>query len=302
MVEALRDATNDHAVQDSGAGVAPTPAKDPAPSPAGLPTNTTSRRTTGAGKVDTQLVAVLLGGFLALIGGLSAQWFQSQEQKDQRAIEQRFHEQEGAVAATLEIESRLDATAWSGVALHDELTGSHTPSRLAGLRRVYDSSRYTWKANVNRSRLLIAIYFGDDQAYRIDSLDARLDCADTLIARAERRHEELRQWQKALSGLGRRSDAAAAGTRAAYKGVIENFREQDDLGRKLVRSVYSTGYSRVRVWAGMIQSRQSGSFDPLGRLMLTPREEDRLVHELQATRIKADSLERAKPDTTKGAI
>lgn len=270
------------------------PAIEPRPDAqqGGVPEPHKADRSQGSEGHHFQLLGVLLGGLLAILGGIAGQWFQAEYQRDQLAIQLREKEQESAASALLEIEGRLDAPVWRALALHDALVNGSPKPAVDHLRDQYEASKDAWKLNLNRSRVLAAIYFGNSA--ELDSLDARLDYVDGLLTSAEVRRRQAREYRGELTKLRGRTDGPGRTAKLAIDTLLSTFADLDRLGREQVLSLHQISYFTARGWSAQIQSRRTGSFDPLARYMFSPADEERMMRELDEKQKKADSLTKRK--------
>ena len=175
-------------------------------------------------------------------------------------------------------------------------------SPIARIVRCVDKARFdeaaeAWNLGYNRARVLATVYFKDTLVLaHVDSLvvsasrdlagilerqrDARVRLADTvrLIADPTRLEKYSRVMKEMV-----RTDRRAA----------EAIRDMVRLDREVL-------FSQQMLWASLINSREAGSFDPLGRYAMTPLQEARVLDSARKL-LFLDSIAalkaRAHPDT-----
>src|SRR3989442_15269081 len=104
---------------------------------------TDSPRSESVAALD-RLGLVLLGGLLAIIGGVLAQVYQARYTREQFAIQVRLKEQDDATSALKEISALADAPTSRALSLLDAVLANRPDSALRRLKARFDEAAEAW--------------------------------------------------------------------------------------------------------------------------------------------------------------
>jgi hypothetical protein len=219
------------------------------------------------------------------------QQYQARYAREQFAIQLRFKEQEDVTAALKEVGALADAPTSRALSLLDAVLDNRPDSTVRRLKARFDEAAEAWNLGYNRARVLAWVYFKDTLFLPgVDSMavsmshelartlererDAKVRLADTVRLLAD--PTRLKEYSRIMKEMAR------------------TVRRATELIRNAVRMDQEGLFIHQMLWAGLISTRQAGSFDPLARYTLTPLEEVRAQDSLRKL-MSLDSIAARKP-------